>query len=95
MTDITEKLINHIANLARLRFPKTDLERYTHKAKHIIEYVEKLKTVDTTGIEPTAHAVEVEGFMRADEIKPFENRDGILANAPDRDGDFYQVPKVL
>lgn len=95
MTTINEKLIAHIANLARLRFPETDLERYTHKAKHIIEYVEKLKAVDTTGIEPTAHAVEVQGFMREDAVTPFENRDAILSNAPDRDGHFYQVPKVL
>lgn len=95
MTDINRKLIEHVANLARLRFPETDLERYTQKAKHIIEYVEKLKAVDTTGIEPTAHAVDAQGFMRDDAVKVFENRDGILANAPERDGDFFQVPKVL
>lgn len=95
MTDITEKLIDHIANLARLRFPKTDLARYTHKAKHILDYVERLKAVDTTGIEPTAHAVEAQGFMREDIVTPFENREAILANAPERDGTFYQVPKVL
>lgn len=95
MTDINRKLIEHVAQLARLRFPETDLERYTQKAKHIIEYVEKLKAVDTTGIEATAHAVDAQGFMRDDEVKVFENRDAILANAPERDGDFFQVPKVL
>lgn len=95
MTEINRKLIEHIATLARLRFPETDLERYTQKAKHILEYVERLKAVDTTGIEPTAHAVDAQGFMRDDEVNIFENRDAILANAPERDGDFFQVPKVL
>ncbi len=95
MTDINRELIEHIANLARLRFPSSDLERYTHKARHIIDYVEKLKAVDTTGIEPTAHAVEVQGFMREDQVVAFDNRDALLANAPSLDGDFFQVPKVL
>lgn len=95
MTDINKKLIEHIANLARLRFPTSDLERYTHKAKHILEYVERLQAIDTKGIEPTAHAVDAEGFMRDDVVKPFENRDGIMAVAPERDNDFFQVPKVL
>ncbi len=95
MTEINRKLIEHIANLARLRFPETDLERYTQKARHIIEYVEKLKSVDTTGIEPTAHAVDAQGFMRDDVVTAFENRKEIMANAPGRDDDFFQVPKVL
>jgi aspartyl-tRNA(Asn)/glutamyl-tRNA(Gln) amidotransferase subunit C len=63
MTDINEKLITHIANLARLRFPETDLERYTQKARHILEYVERLNAVNTDGIEPTAHAVEAFGIQ--------------------------------
>lgn len=95
MTEINRKLIEHIATLARLRFPEADLEGYTHKARHILEYVERLRAVDTTGIEPTAHAVEVQGFMREDAVAPFENREALLANAPERDGDFFQVPKVL
>lgn len=95
MTEINRQLIEHIANLARLRFPEADLEGYTQKAKHILEYVERLKAVETTGIEPTAHAVEVQGFMREDAVAPFENREALLANAPGRDGDFFQVPKVL
>lgn len=95
MADINKKLIEHVANLARLRFPETDLERYTQKAKHILDYVERLQALDTTGIEPTAHAVDVEGFMRDDVVTPFANRDALMANAPERDGDFFQVPKVL
>ncbi|PIR20446.1 MAG: Asp-tRNA(Asn)/Glu-tRNA(Gln) amidotransferase GatCAB subunit C [Deltaproteobacteria bacterium CG11_big_fil_rev_8_21_14_0_20_47_16] len=95
MTDINKKLIDHIAHLARLRFPEADLERYTQKAKHILEYVERLKAVNTEGIEPTAHAVDAVGFMRDDEAQAFDNREAILANAPERDGDFFQVPKVL
>lgn len=95
MTDINKKLIEHVANLARLRFPETDLERYTHKARHILEYVERLQAIDTQGIEPTAHAVDAEGFMRDDRVTSFSNREGIMANAPERDTDFFQVPKVL
>lgn len=95
MTDINRKLIEHVATLARLRFPEIELERYTQKAKHILEYIEKLNAVNTTNVEPTAHAVETQAHLRDDVVTPFAARDALLANAPERDGDFFQVPKVL
>lgn len=81
--------------LARLRLPPQELERFASKANHVVEYIEKLKEVDTSGIEPTSHAIEVVNAFREDVVKPFEDHKKILKNAPKQFNNLFEVPKVI
>lgn len=90
-----KEMIEKTARLARLSFPEKDLERYTEKVTAILEYVKQLGELDTKEIEPTSHAVEVLGKLRDDKVVEPSAAEDILKNAPERDGTFYQVPRVI
>lgn len=95
MAKITKETIKYIAELARLKFNEADAEKYAEKMGKVIKYVEKLNELNTEGIEPTSHALSVVGGLQEDEVRKFEGRDELLKIAPELDGDFYQVPKVV
>ena len=61
----------------------------------ILEYFEQLKELDTEKVRPTTRAIDVSNITRPDELKPDENRDEILGGAPESDGDYFKVPKIL
>lgn len=84
-----------IANLARLELSADEVDLYATQLSSILEYVETLKHLNVEGIEPTAHAVTVPTPTRADEPAIDPTREASLKNAPDRDGDFFRVPKVI
>lgn len=81
--------------LARLKLPKEEWERFQTKAAHIVGYIETLKELDTTNIEPTSHAVEVVNAFREDERKPFSSIEKILDIAPAKLDNLFEVPKVI
>lgn len=92
--DIKE-IIRKTAELARLSFPEKELATYAQKVDSVLKYVEQLRQLDTEKIEPMSHAMEVKGVLREDTIQKSPDPDDIIANAPDRDGRFYQVPRVI
>jgi aspartyl-tRNA(Asn)/glutamyl-tRNA(Gln) amidotransferase subunit C len=92
---VTRKEIEHIAELARLKFTDAELENYTGKLNQILSYVEKLNELDTENIEPLSHPVESENIFREDIVKPSINRDEAFKNSPDHDNVFFKVPKVI
>ena len=92
---VTLKDVKHIAELARLEFSGEELESFTHQLNQILEYVEKLNELDTENVEPLSHPVEGINAFREDELKPSINREEALKNAPDRDEEFFRVPKVI
>ena len=99
MSDLTST-IKRMAHLARLNFPEAELARYTQKVEAVLSYVEKLNELDTTKVEPTSHAVdfvtrEVQATLRPDEVRRFEHPDAIVADAPEKDGLYVQVPRVI
>lgn len=87
--------VRWVAHLARLELSDAELETMTRQLSSIVDYVNQLQQVDTEGVEPLAHALEVHNVFRADERDPSLPVDAALANAPDRRGDFYAVPAVL
>ena len=87
--------VRWVAHLARLELSDAELETMTRQLSSIVDYVNQLQQVDTEGVEPLAHALEVHNVFRADERAPSLPVDAALANAPDRRGDFYAVPAVL
>jgi aspartyl-tRNA(Asn)/glutamyl-tRNA(Gln) amidotransferase subunit C len=92
---LTAEEVRWVAHLARLQLTDAELATMTPQLNAIVEYVDLLKQVNTDGVEPLAHALEVRNVFRPDEPAPSLPVEGALANAPDRRGDFYAVPAVL
>jgi aspartyl-tRNA(Asn)/glutamyl-tRNA(Gln) amidotransferase subunit C len=92
---LTADQVRWVAHLARLELSDAELQTMTPQLSAIVDYVNQLQKVDTEGVEPMAHAVEVHNVFRDDEPAPSLEVDAALANAPDRRKDFYAVPAVL
>ncbi len=92
---VTLKDVEHISELARLKFSTEELEYFTHQLNQILEYVEKLNELDTENVEPLSHPIEGNNAFREDELKPSLSREEALKNAPDSDEEFFKVPKVI
>lgn len=92
---IDEKLINHLALLSRLEptpIEKTNLQKNLNE---ILEYVEKLKAINTDKIQPLVHSLEMHNVFRPDEVKPGLTRDEAMKNAPEKEAGFFRVPRVI
>lgn len=92
---LSKEEVLKIANLARLELSSDETEKYATQLSSILDYVEKLNELDVKDIEPTAHAVSVSTPFRKDEVVIDETREKSLQNAPDREDDFFKVPKVI
>jgi len=94
---LSQEQIEHVAKLARLGLTEKEKEKFKKELSSILEFVEKLKEVDTSKVEPMAHAVGLENVMREDEQKPKEKgeREGILKLAPKKKGKYVKVKAVL
>ena len=95
MSRISADDVRKVAKLARLDLPEEKIATYTGQLESILEYVGQLEQVDTEGVPETTRAVEVTNVTRADSVTPTPVRDDILNQAPQREGDFYRVPKIL
>ncbi len=95
----TVKLINwdqpEKNDFARLDFSEAELAQFTEQLGKIVNFVEQLSAVDTTGIEPMAHPLDVHSILRADKHQPGLSRDQALANSPNHDHEFFLVPPVM
>jgi aspartyl-tRNA(Asn)/glutamyl-tRNA(Gln) amidotransferase subunit C len=88
--------VQKIAALARLRVDAAEEERYVKELQAILSYVEQLQALDVSKIEPTSTVIEgAPPPLRPDEERPSDVRDDVLAQAPDRDGDYFRVPRVV
>lgn len=87
--------VEHVATLARLKVTDQDIERLTDQINGILTYMEQLNELDTTGIEPMAHALNLKTPFRDDQVKASIDPDEALANAPDREDLFFRVPRII
>lgn len=87
--------IEHIAALARLRLTDDEKARYREQLSAVLDYMAKLRQVDTAHIEPTAGVLSLRTVLRRDEVQPSLAPAELLANAPAADGDTFRVPPVL
>jgi aspartyl-tRNA(Asn)/glutamyl-tRNA(Gln) amidotransferase subunit C len=92
---LTRADVEKVSLLARLRLSSAELDTLTAQLGQIVGYVEQLDELDTTHVEPMAHAVDMANVFRADEPRPSLARDAALANAPHSDGEHFLVPAVL
>lgn len=87
--------VEKIARLARLELTEQEKVTFSTQLDGIIGYINQLNSLDTSGIEPTAHAIEVNNVFRDDVHTPFADRDLILNNAPQQESDAFVVPKIV
>jgi aspartyl-tRNA(Asn)/glutamyl-tRNA(Gln) amidotransferase subunit C len=92
---LTPEQVRWVAHLARLELSEAELLAMTRDLSTIVDYVKQLEEVNTEAVEPLAHVMEIENVFRADELRPSLPADEALANAPDRQQDFFAVPAVL
>jgi aspartyl-tRNA(Asn)/glutamyl-tRNA(Gln) amidotransferase subunit C len=95
MSRITADDVRKVAQLARLQLPEEKISTYTAQLERILDYVAQLESVDTEGVPPTTRAVEVVNVTRPDLVEPTPVRQELLNLAPQREGDFFRVPKIL
>jgi aspartyl-tRNA(Asn)/glutamyl-tRNA(Gln) amidotransferase subunit C len=92
---ISRQDIEKVALLARLQLTVDELSKMTVELAQIVGYVDQLSEVNTDGVEPMAHAIELANVFRNDAVAESLPRDEALANAPHRDERGYLVPAVL
>jgi aspartyl-tRNA(Asn)/glutamyl-tRNA(Gln) amidotransferase subunit C len=87
--------VDKVALLSRLVLAEDELDRMTAQLQQVVEYVRLLDQLDTTHVEPMAHAADLTNVFADDEVQPSLERERALANAPKRDEECYRVPAVL
>ena len=92
---LTRADVEKVSLLGRLKLSEAELDTMTAQLTRIVGYVEQLSELDTTNVEPMAHAVEMHNIFADDIIRPSLPREQALANAPKRDSECYRVPAVL
>jgi aspartyl-tRNA(Asn)/glutamyl-tRNA(Gln) amidotransferase subunit C len=92
---ITMRDVEHMARLSRLALTDPEKERMRRELDGILSYIDKLRALDTANVPPTSHAVPMTNVMREDEPRPSLPQDEMLANAPERSGEFFRVPKII
>lgn len=95
MASITPDDVRHVAKLARLDLPEARIDRLAGQLEAILGYVEQIQKVNMTDVEPMAHAVPMHNVFREDIVEPSLPIEKVLQNAPETDGRFFKVPKVI
>jgi aspartyl-tRNA(Asn)/glutamyl-tRNA(Gln) amidotransferase subunit C len=92
---IEAEQVRKVAKLSRLDLTEAEVEEFSGQLSAILEYMEKMNELDTGNVEPLAHCLPVSNVFRDDVVTESMGTEKTLANAPDSDGEFFKVPKIL
>ena len=92
---INRDIVKYTANLARIELSEKELEHFTGQLDRILAYVDKLNTLDTAGLEPTSHVLEMKNVYRDDIVKPSLTAPEAIKNAPSKENNLFKVPKII
>lgn len=92
---ITEELVDYVSELSRLKLPEGEKTVMAAELEKIVDYMDVLSGLDTTGVEPLSHVFPVKNVLRADQVAPSCDRDALLAGAPASDGEAFLVPRAV
>ena len=95
MSTIDREQVRKVAHLARLELTEAEEEQFTTQLSSILDYFNQLSELDTDDVPPTARAIDVSNVTRSDNLETYANRDEILESAPEQEGDYFRVPKIL
>lgn len=92
---IDREQVRKVAHLARLELSPEEEEKFTTQLSDILDYFQQLSELDVSNVPPTTRAIDVSNVMRSDALQPYRDREAILDGAPDREGEFFKVPKII
>lgn len=92
---IDREEVRKVANLARLKITEEEEVAFTTQLNSILGYFEQLSELDTTDVPPTTRAIELSNITRPDELDPFTDKEALRSAAPEQQGEFFRVPKIL
>jgi len=94
---ISKEEVKHIAKLARLGLTESEIRKFQRELSSILDYMEKLKEVDVSKVEPTSHSIKVENVMKEDEPKEkkLELRKKLVEMAPEKEKGYLKVKSIL
>lgn len=92
---INIETVKYVANLARIGLEDKELSCFTKQLDRILEYVHKLKKLDTSKLEPTSHVLEIRNVYREDGVKKSLPSSEAMKNAPAKKGDLFKVQKII
>jgi aspartyl-tRNA(Asn)/glutamyl-tRNA(Gln) amidotransferase subunit C len=92
---ITKEVVENVAHLGRLELKADEVDLYTEQLDRILAYMDKLNSLDTTGIEPTTHAIPLTNVFRQDVVDNNFQPEESVGNAPERKGSFFKVPPII
>ncbi len=93
---ITDKDVTHVADLANLDLTVQERERMARDLNSILDYIDRLNELDTANIPPMAQTIlQTTDVTREDALRPCLAHEAALQNAPESDGKFFKVPKVI
>lgn len=92
---LSREEVLHIARLSRLGLDEADVQKFSEQLSHLLDNFEVLQRVDTTDIPPTAQSIALENVTRLDEVEDSLLQEEVLANAPQREGEFFKIHQVL
>lgn len=87
--------IEKVARLARLELSEQERKTFGKQLEQILDYMEQLNRLDTTGVEPTSHAIPMVNVFREDEVKPSFPKEKILEISPDQENGHFKVPRII
>jgi len=94
-TKIDKAQVRRVALLSRLELSDAEVSQFSTQLSAIVEYIEKLNELDTDNVEPLAHCLPVHNVLREDVPKPSLTSEQAMANAPEREDEYFRVPKIL
>lgn len=92
---ITKKDVEYVAKLARLALTEEEKEKFCNQLNQILVYMEKLNELDTKDVPPTSHVLALKNVWREDKVKPSNLSKEIIINAPEKEGNYFKVKKVI
>ena len=92
---ISRAQVRNVAKLSRLELTESEVKEFSGQLSAILGYMEKMNKLDTDNVEPLAHCLPISNCFREDAIRESLGTEKTLANAPQRDGDFFKVPKII
>ena len=92
---IDREKVKKVARLARLEITAEEEELFTTQLNSILDYFEQLSELDTTDVPPMTRAIELSNITRPDRLKPFSDKEALIQAAPEQEGEYFRVPKIL
>lgn len=93
--NISKETVKYLANLVRIKLTEQETEKFSVQLDDILRYIDQLKELDISKTPPTAHVLAIKNVKREDRPQLSSKVEDVLSNAPQKEGKFFKVPKVI